>query len=92
MSRAYRYITGSAGKTTTKEITAHVLSQCGYRVLKSERNYNNNNLGLPLSVLQMVGVVSPAITTWLCSRWNVLAHARNPSPSVNHPARMWAWN
>src|SRR5437660_270163 len=46
-------ITGSAGKTTTKELTAHVLSQIGHRVLKSERNYNNN-LGLPLSVLQMV--------------------------------------
>src|SRR5438270_3606737 len=46
-------ITGSAGKTTTKELTAHVLSSAGFRVLKSERNYNNN-LGLPLSVLQMV--------------------------------------
>ncbi|HEX7720758.1 MAG TPA: UDP-N-acetylmuramoyl-tripeptide--D-alanyl-D-alanine ligase [Pyrinomonadaceae bacterium] len=46
-------ITGSAGKTTTKELTAHVLAETGYRVLKSERNYNNG-LGLPLSVLQMV--------------------------------------
>jgi UDP-N-acetylmuramoyl-tripeptide--D-alanyl-D-alanine ligase len=46
-------ITGSAGKTTTKELTAHVLSTAGFRVLKSERNYNNG-LGLPLSVLQMV--------------------------------------
>ena len=46
-------ITGSAGKTTTKELTAHVLAHAGFRVLKSERNYNNN-LGLPLSVLQMV--------------------------------------
>src|SRR5438874_8544218 len=46
-------ITGSAGKTTTKEVTAHVLAKCGYHVLKSERNYNNG-LGLPLSVLQMV--------------------------------------
>src|SRR2546421_1411437 len=46
-------ITGSAGKTTTKELTAHVLADTGYRVLKSERNYNNG-LGLPLSVLQMV--------------------------------------
>jgi UDP-N-acetylmuramoyl-tripeptide--D-alanyl-D-alanine ligase len=46
-------ITGSAGKTTTKELTAHILSKCGYRVLKSERNYNNG-LGLPLSVLQMI--------------------------------------
>jgi UDP-N-acetylmuramoyl-tripeptide--D-alanyl-D-alanine ligase len=46
-------ITGSAGKTTAKELTAHVLSANGRRVLKSERNYNNG-LGLPLSVLRMV--------------------------------------
>jgi UDP-N-acetylmuramoyl-tripeptide--D-alanyl-D-alanine ligase len=46
-------ITGSAGKTTAKELTAHVLSSSGRRVLKSEKNYNNG-LGLPLSVLQMV--------------------------------------
>ena len=46
-------ITGSAGKTTTKELTAHLLRETGSRVLKSERNYNNG-LGLPLSVLQMV--------------------------------------
>lgn len=46
-------ITGSAGKTTTKELTAHVLAHAGHRILKSERNYNNG-LGLPLSVLQMV--------------------------------------
>jgi UDP-N-acetylmuramoyl-tripeptide--D-alanyl-D-alanine ligase len=46
-------ITGSAGKTTAKELTAHLLSASGRRVLKSERNYNNG-LGLPLSVLRMV--------------------------------------
>ena len=46
-------ITGSAGKTTAKEVTAHVLGKAGKRVLKSERNYNNG-LGLPLSVLHMV--------------------------------------
>lgn len=46
-------ITGSAGKTTAKELTAHLLSENGKRVLKSERNYNNG-LGLPLSVLRMV--------------------------------------
>src|SRR5260221_465463 len=46
-------ITGSAGKTTTKELVAHVLTVTGHRILKSERNYNNG-LGLPLSVLQMV--------------------------------------
>ncbi len=46
-------ITGSAGKTTAKELTAHLLASTGRRVLKSERNYNNG-LGLPLAVLQMV--------------------------------------
>jgi len=46
-------ITGSAGKTTTKELIAHILASTGSRILKSERNYNNG-LGLPLSVLQMV--------------------------------------
>jgi UDP-N-acetylmuramoyl-tripeptide--D-alanyl-D-alanine ligase len=46
-------ITGSAGKTTAKELTAHLLTATGRRVLKSERNYNNG-LGLPLSVLRMV--------------------------------------
>ncbi|MDQ6651227.1 MAG: UDP-N-acetylmuramoyl-tripeptide--D-alanyl-D-alanine ligase, partial [Acidobacteriota bacterium] len=46
-------ITGSAGKTTAKELTAHLLASTGLRVLKSERNYNNG-LGLPLSVLRMV--------------------------------------
>jgi UDP-N-acetylmuramoyl-tripeptide--D-alanyl-D-alanine ligase len=46
-------ITGSAGKTTAKELTAHVLLSNGHRVLKSERNYNNG-LGLPLTVLRLV--------------------------------------
>jgi UDP-N-acetylmuramoyl-tripeptide--D-alanyl-D-alanine ligase len=46
-------ITGSAGKTTAKELTAHVLAHAGRKVLRSQKNYNNN-LGLPLAVLQMV--------------------------------------
>ena len=53
MGRKVVAITGSAGKTTAKELTAHVLKSTGRRVLKSERNYNNG-LGLPLSVLKMV--------------------------------------
>ena len=44
-------ITGSVGKTTTKEITATVLG-AKYRVLKSEANYNNE-IGLPLTLLKL---------------------------------------
>ncbi len=43
-------ITGSIGKTTTKEFTAGLLSR-RFRVLKSEKNFNNR-LGLPLSLLK----------------------------------------
>lgn len=53
-------ITGSAGKTTTKDLTAHVLGATGRRVLRSRKNYNNE-LGVALSVLQMEsGGASPS--------------------------------
>lgn len=42
-------ITGSNGKTTTKDMTAGILST-QYRVQKTEGNYNNH-IGLPLTVL-----------------------------------------
>jgi UDP-N-acetylmuramoyl-tripeptide--D-alanyl-D-alanine ligase len=44
-------VTGSAGKTTTKEAIAHVLAS-KYRVLKSEGNFNNH-FGLPLMLLKL---------------------------------------
>jgi len=44
-------ITGSAGKTTTKEAIAHVLGT-RFRVLKSEGNFNNH-FGLPLMLLKL---------------------------------------
>lgn len=44
-------VTGSMGKTTTKEAIAHVLAS-RYRVLKSEGNFNNH-FGLPLMLLQV---------------------------------------
>jgi UDP-N-acetylmuramoyl-tripeptide--D-alanyl-D-alanine ligase len=44
-------VTGSAGKTTTKEAIAHVLAS-RWRVLKSEGNFNNH-FGLPLMLLKL---------------------------------------
>lgn len=45
-------ITGSAGKTTAKELTAHVLEASGRKVLRNNKNYNNG-LGHPLTVLNL---------------------------------------
>ncbi len=44
-------VTGSAGKTTTKEAIAHVLAT-RFQVLKSEGNFNNH-FGLPLMLLKL---------------------------------------
>src|SRR6202049_4919640 len=44
-------VTGSTGKTTTKDAIAHVLSS-RFRVLKSEGNFNNH-FGLPLMLLKI---------------------------------------
>ncbi len=44
-------ITGSVGKTSTKEMIASVLAE-KYRVLKTEGNFNNE-LGLPLTVFRI---------------------------------------
>lgn len=44
-------ITGSVGKTSTKDIVANVVSQ-KYKTLKTIGN-NNNNIGLPLTILRL---------------------------------------
>ena len=44
-------ITGSVGKTSTKDIIASVVST-QYKTLKTEGN-NNNNIGLPLTILKL---------------------------------------
>lgn len=44
-------ITGSVGKTSTKDIIASVVSQ-KYNTLKTEGN-NNNNIGLPFTILAL---------------------------------------
>lgn len=52
-------ITGSVGKTSTKEVTAAVLSK-GYRVLKSEGNYNSET-GLPITLLRLTPGIQTAV-------------------------------
>ena len=44
-------VTGSVGKTTTKEMIASVLSQ-RYKTLKTEANYNNE-IGTPMTLLRL---------------------------------------
>lgn len=44
-------ITGSVGKTSTKDMIANILST-KYKVLKTEGNYNNH-IGVPLTILRL---------------------------------------
>lgn len=52
-------VTGSAGKTTTKDLIYSVLSQ-KYNCLKTEGNYNNH-IGLPLTLLRLTDAVEIAV-------------------------------
>lgn len=52
-------ITGSVGKTTTKEMISCVLSG-KYRVSKTQGNHNNN-LGLPITVMSMAADTQVAV-------------------------------
>ena len=55
----YVGITGSAGKTTTKEFIYQILSH-KYRCFRSPQNWNNW-IGLPFSLLQMSGREEAAV-------------------------------
>lgn len=52
-------ITGSVGKTSTKEFIASVLAQ-KYNVLKTEGNYNNE-IGVPLTILRITEETEVAV-------------------------------
>jgi UDP-N-acetylmuramoyl-tripeptide--D-alanyl-D-alanine ligase len=67
-------ITGSAGKTTTKELTAAALRGLGHRVLATQGNLNND-IGLPMTLFQLtdqhdlavveIGTNAPGEIAWL---------------------------
>jgi UDP-N-acetylmuramoyl-tripeptide--D-alanyl-D-alanine ligase len=52
-------VTGSAGKTTTKDIIAEMLAE-GYKTAKSEGNLNNH-VGMPLSLLRIEETAQAAV-------------------------------
>ena len=77
-------ITGSAGKTTMKDLTARVLS-ASFRVMKSPGNLNTS-YGLPLTVSQMItGGSSPedfdcAVLEMGMSSFGEIAHLTDLAP------------
>ncbi len=53
-------ITGSAGKTTTKELTAAVLGALGHNVLRTQGNLNND-IGVPMTLLGLTAAHDVAV-------------------------------
>ena len=74
-------ITGSTGKTTTKEAIAHVLSS-RFRVLKSEGNFNNH-FGLPLMLLKIEPEHEAAVIEMgMSHRGEIAALAKIAQPEI----------
>ncbi|MDD5542032.1 MAG: UDP-N-acetylmuramoyl-tripeptide--D-alanyl-D-alanine ligase [Acidobacteriia bacterium] len=74
-------VTGSAGKTTTKEICAQVLSS-KYRVYKSEGNLNNL-FGVPLTLLRLeTGAEAAVVELAMSARGEIRTLARLAAPDV----------
>jgi UDP-N-acetylmuramoyl-tripeptide--D-alanyl-D-alanine ligase len=76
-------VTGSAGKTTTKDMIASVLAQ-KFNVCKTEANHNNE-VGLPFSVLKLNGSHTAAVFEMGMNRAGeirLLAGVSRPTVSV----------
>src|SRR5258705_3013253 len=74
-------VTGSTGKTTTKEAIAHVLCT-RFRVLKSEGNFNNH-FGLPLMLLKIEPEHEAAVIEMgMSHRGEIAALAKIAQPQI----------
>jgi len=76
-------VTGSVGKTSTKEMVAAVLSQ-KYNILKTKGNHNNS-LGLPLTIFELENEHQMAVLEHGISRFgemSVLAGITHPDVCV----------
>lgn len=76
-------VTGSAGKTTVKDLAAHLLSEW-FRVLATEGNLNNQ-FGLPLTLMRLTGRHEAAVVEIGINRpgeMALLAEAARPDVAV----------
>ncbi|MBI3087991.1 MAG: UDP-N-acetylmuramoyl-tripeptide--D-alanyl-D-alanine ligase [Candidatus Omnitrophica bacterium] len=74
-------VTGSCGKTTTKELLAHLLSQ-DHRVLKTTGT-QNNHIGLPLTLLKLSAAHQAAVVELGSNHPGEIAYlARLAGPTV----------
>ena len=75
-------VTGSVGKTTTKDMLASILSQ-ERKTLKNEENYNNE-IGVPLSLLKLTGKHKAAVIEMAMQRLGEIAElARIAQPTIS---------
>lgn len=74
-------VTGSVGKTSTKDIIANVVSQ-KYKTLKTEGN-NNNQIGLPKTILRLTDEDAAVIEMGMSHLGEISALSNIAKPTVS---------